>query len=100
MTNVDKKNKSEEVQMHIKNSFDFINEHLPSTYTGLVTKKLSELGKKPVAPGSIRNIRSRGHADKSYQNLDVITALLEVAKDIERQRSGFITKAENIASDL
>lgn len=99
MTNVDKKYKSEDVQTHIKTSFLFINEHLPRNYTSLVQKKMLELGQKNVTTGAIRNIRSRALTDKAFQNLPVITALLEVAKDIHKERSGFIAAASDLVGD-
>ena len=98
MTNVDKKTKLDEMQMHIETSFDFINEHLPSRYVRLVQNKMIELGQNVAVSGTIRNVRTKGNTDHKYQNLRIITALLEVCKDVQKVKDGFIASASEFTT--
>ena len=96
MANVNKKTKKEDVQLHIKQSFEFIDEYLPLRYVSLTQAKMQLLGNVAAASGTIRNVRSKKGV-KPYQNLPVITALLEVAKDFQIAAEGFINVSTQIS---
>jgi len=95
MTNVDKKTKSDDVQTHIKTSFEYINKHLPNRYVHLVQEKMKTLNFKPVTDGAIRNIRQKAKENKNV-NVQVITAILAVAKDNATDVAGLVDSISNI----
>jgi hypothetical protein len=70
-----KQTKKNDVQMHIEESFEIIDQYLPATYLSRVREKLPK--KLDVSDGHIRNIRTR-HT-KADSQLDVLNALVEVA---------------------
>lgn len=80
MSNVVKNSISKNVHSHIDQSFEIIDNHLPSNYVALTLGKLLEY-KTPLIPSkrAIRNIRNKGNG---YRNqVHVIKALVEVALD-------------------
>lgn len=96
VTKVNKKTKSEDVQMHIKSSFEFINDHLPDVYAEKVRAKLNDMGVTGISAGTIRNVKMRG-AEKCY-NLPVLTALLEVAKENKKMQEELLHALSEIKS--
>jgi hypothetical protein len=96
VTKVNKKTKSVDVQMHIKSSFDFINDHLPDVYAEKVLKKLKYMGITNISAGTIRNVKMRG-AEKC-NNIPVLTALLEVAKENKKVKEDLLSALSEIKS--
>jgi hypothetical protein len=74
MTNISKKNKEENVQMHIQKAYEIIDNYLPVNYVDAVLKKLPK--DTDVSKGIIRNAKK-----KLSKRIDVINALVEVALD-------------------
>jgi hypothetical protein len=74
MTNITKKNKEENVQMHIEKAYKIIDNYLPVNYVDAVLKKLPK--DTDVSKGIIRNAKK-----KLSKRIDVINALVEVALD-------------------
>lgn len=77
MTNIKEKITVSNVKVHIEKAFEIINEFLPSPY---VDKVLALLPEPKPKKSYIRNVRYRVTA--SHDNrIDIINALLQVAKD-------------------
>lgn len=70
------KSKTNDVQMHIDNAFEIIDEFLPTQYVDKVLEKLPE--NTSTTKGVIRNIRNRTNKNAS-RRIDVLNALVEVA---------------------
>lgn len=100
MTKVDKKTKAIDMQTHIRDSFEFINSHLPVTYVDKVMQKLTSVeGAKGITKGVVRNVRTKGVDNFSVKNLHVLTALLEVAKENKKMIDDFVAASSNLNSD-
>lgn len=94
MTKISKKTKSDNVQSHIKEAFAIIDEHLPERYVPLVMEKLKAADITNITSGTIRNVKSGGA--KKCNNLPVLNAMLEVARDNEREKERLINSLNGI----
>lgn len=85
------------MHLHIINSFEFIDEHLPKLYVEKVQAKLAESGNSGISSGVIRNVKNRGvEAFKISKHLPVLTALLEVAKDNKKEIEEFLDASSEL----
>ncbi|MFA9191099.1 hypothetical protein AAGV28_06920 [Flavobacterium sp. FZUC8N2.13] len=78
MTNILTNNNNTDVQMHIDKAHKIIDEFLPTAYVDEVLKKLPK--DHTVSKGMIRNVRA-----KLNNRLDILNALVEVAKENQAQ---------------
>lgn len=78
MTNIITNNNKDDVQMHIDKAYDLIDTYLPTAYVEEVLKKLPE--GHSITKSMIRNVRA-----KLNNRLDVLNALVEVAKENQAQ---------------
>jgi hypothetical protein len=67
--------KKRDMQLHIEQSYNIINEFLPTVYLSRVREKLPK--SCIVSDGAIRNIRNKSH--KPNSKIEVLNALVEVA---------------------
>lgn len=88
------------MQMHIVNSFEFIEEHLPQTYVDLVAAKLAESGGPSFSNSVIRNVKAKGaNAFRSNKHLPILTALVEVAKDNKKSIEDFLNSSSHLNTE-
>lgn len=73
------------VHLHIVKARKFIEEHLPNYYVRLVLEKLHKDGN--VTNHMVRNVK-KNRSDR----LDILEAMVEVAKENKKQTQKFITK--------
>lgn len=78
------------MQPHIQKAYDFINEYLPADYT-LETQKLLQKHQINVSKSVIRNVRIQ----KTTSNIDVINALLKVARKHKKKLEATILETQN-----
>jgi hypothetical protein len=81
MTNIKKKTKGKDMQLHIDKAFEIIEEHLPQEY---VNKVMSKFPKKDITRGIIRNVRNK--TGKLENKIEVINALVEVALEHKAEK--------------
>lgn len=78
MTNIITNNNKTDVQIHIDRAYELIDQYLPTAYVDEVLKKLPE--GHSVTKSMIRNVRANLN-----NRLDVLNALVEVAKENQAQ---------------
>lgn len=78
MTNILTNNNNNDVQTHIDKAHDLIDKYLPTSYVEEVLKKLP--AGHSVSKSMIRNVRA-----KLNNRLDILNALVEVAKEHQAQ---------------
>jgi predicted CopG family antitoxin len=78
MTNILTNINNDDVQTHIDKAHDLIDKYLPTSYVDEVLKKLPE--GHSISKGMIRNVRARKN-----DRLEVLNALVEVAKENQAQ---------------
>ncbi|MEN2402249.1 hypothetical protein GKZ90_0020840 [Flavobacterium sp. MC2016-06] len=76
MSKLIKINKGNEIQPHYEKAYNFINEHLPTTYVDLTISCLTKKGYPIPNKTLIRNVRN-----KSIFRNDILLALVEVADE-------------------
>ncbi len=83
MTKIAEKNKVEDMQTHIKEALEFLDQHLPTLYVSEVKKRLAK--DSGITSGIIRNVRNQS-STITENKLNVLNALVEVAKENKIQK--------------
>ncbi len=90
MTNIAEKKGKKNMQMHIDAAYLFLNEYLPPNYSPQVKAKLKLKGIE-VTTSTVNNVRNKVHL-----KIDVLNALVEVAKNNQAQLEELIENVKQI----
>lgn len=86
MANIIENNNIKNMQTHIDKAYQFLEDNLPTTYSIAVQKNL-QYQKITVSTSVIKNVRNRVSV-----RIDVLNALLELARKNKAQVEELITK--------